>query len=195
MLVGDDLLQRQAVLAGEIDQPSPAVLSIEQLTEQAPLPDYLAVPDDDRRPAAEDDLLWETYFRYVADVACSYRSRFLADWTGFEVGLRNAVAASRARLLELDAQSYLVATDLADDRTDFAAVVNEWSAAATPLAGLRVLDEARWAWLGEHDAWFTFRDDELAAYAVRVMLLTRWRRLSEQEQASSPAAPAGPTQA
>ena len=187
VLLSDDLLQRQAVLAGEIDEPSPAVLSGEQLQDEAPLPDYLAEPaEDDRRPVAGDDLLWEAYFRHVADVARRCRNRFLAEWTTFEVGLRNAVAASRARALGLDVDSYLVATDLAGDLDDFSAVVNEWSAAATPLAGLRVLDEARWAWLDDNDAWFSFKDDELAAYAVRLMLLTRWHRLSEHDQHRSP---------
>lgn len=195
VLLSDDLLQRQAVLAGEIDRPSPAVLSGEQLQDQAPLPDYLVGPaEDDRRPVAGDDLLWEAYFRHVAEVARSCGNRFLAEWTTFEVGLRNAVAASRARALGLDVASYLVATDLAGDLNDFSAVVNEWSSAATPLAGLRVLDGARWAWLADNDAWFSFKDDELAAYAVRLMLLTRWRRLSEQDQRRSPVR-APPTQA
>lgn len=193
VLLSDDLLQRQATLAGEIDQPTPAVLSPEQLRDEAPLPECLAVVEADAQPVAGEDLLWEAYFRHAAAVARSFASGFLSDWTAFEVGLRNAIAASRARLLELDVESYLVATDLAADEDDFVTVVNDWSAAATPLAGLRVLDEARWRWLTDNDAWFTFRDDELAAYAVRLMLLTRWHRLSEAEQSRSPASQAGPT--
>ncbi len=186
ILLSDDLLQRQAVLAGETQEPSPAVLTAEQLTDEAPLPAYLTTEadDDTQRPAGED-LLWETYFRYVAEVARSSRNSFLAQWVAFEVGLRNAIAALRARALELDVHSYLVAQDLADDHDDFSSILNEWSAAATPLAGLRVLDEARWQWLNENDAWFSFKDDELAAYAVRVMLLTRWHRLAEQEHTRS----------
>jgi len=195
VLLSDDLLQRQATLAGEIDKPTPAVLSVEQLRDEAPLPDCLAIAEADTQPVAGEDLLWEAYYRHAAAVARARGSRFMADWTAFEVGLRNAVAASRARLLELDVESYLVATDLAADADAFAGVVDEWSTASTPLAGLRVLDEARWRWLNDNDAWFSFRDDELAAYAVRLMLLTRWHRLSEAEQSRSHTSHAGPTQA
>jgi len=193
VLLSDDLLQRQATLAGEIDKPTPAVLSPEQLRDEAPLPDCLTVAEAEAKPVAGEDLLWEAYFRHTAAVAAARRCAFLRDWTAYEVGLRNAVAASRARLLELDVASYLVATDLAADADDFVTVVNDWSTASTPLAGMRILDEARWRWLGDNDAWFTFRDDELAAYAVRLMLLSRWRRLSADEQERSPAQ-AAPTQ-
>jgi len=62
-------------------------------------------------------------------------------------------------------------------------LLRAWTQASTPLAGLRVLIEARWAWLAEHDAWFSFRDDELAAYAVRLMLLEQWRRLAQAGEA------------
>lgn len=197
VLLSDDLLQRQAVLAGEIDEPSPAVLSAEQLREEAPLPDYLlALPAHETAThVMGDDQLWEAYFRCVAKVAAECRCRFLAEWVGFEVGLRNALAESRARALDLNVEGYLVATDLASDTDTFVDVLNEWSTAATPLAGLRVLDQARWAWLEDHDAWFTFRDDELAAYAVRLMLLTRWHRLREPEHNTSAAEHAEPTQA
>jgi len=37
---------------------------------------------------------------------------------------------------------------------------------------------ARWAWLADNDAWFSFRDDELAVYAARLMLLHQWKRIT-----------------
>ena len=99
----------------------------------------------------EADSLWDAYFRYVADVARIASCRFLTAWVGFQVALRNALAAARARRLGLEEAGYLVATDLADDTEDFTAVLSEWAAAATPLAGLRVVIRGRWEWLDRHD--------------------------------------------
>ena len=64
-----------------------------------------------------------------------------------------------------------------DADADFETVISDWAAAPDPLAGLKVLDRVRWEWLDEHDGWFTFANDELAAYAARVMLLHRWHRI------------------
>ena len=79
--------------------------------------------------------------------------------------------------MNLDPQGYLVTEYLGDRKEDFSAVISEWLTAPDPLAGFRILDMARWGWLGEHDDWFSFGDDELAAYGARLMLLQRWNRL------------------
>lgn len=181
LFLSDDLLQRDSLLAGEIDQAEPAVLTIAQASDQEPLPDYLSGGSDEgpRRIAA--DAIWEAYFRYAADKATRLDSAFLASWTAHEVALRNAVAAARAWALGLEASDYLVAVDLSAN-DDMSAVMAEWAAATSPLVGLRTLDTARWRWIGQHDAWFSFGHDELAAYAARLMLLVRWERLTEAAQ-------------
>jgi len=61
-------------------------------------------------------------------------------------------------------------------------VVNEWALAPDPLRAQRVLDEARWRWLSDHDGRFSFEADELAAYAAKLVLLDRWRRLTEEKE-------------
>lgn len=184
IFLADDLLQRDAFLAGELPEPVPAVLTAEQVRNESPLPEYLGgQTKEPRHERIATDSMWSAYYRHAAGVAAGTHSAFLAAWVGYEVGLRNALAEARAKALSLEPSDYLVATDLSDPREEFAAVVSEWSAARDPLAGLRVLDSARWKWLDEHDAWFSFADDELAAYAARLILLNRWRRLaSEQEK-------------
>jgi hypothetical protein len=127
------------------------------------------------------DRLWDAYFHYAMEVARRLNNRFLEAWVIFEVTLRNALVTARAKRLGLDEKDYLVATDLAQSGEELAALVSEWSAAATPLAGQQVLLRGRWAWLIENDAWFSFRDDELAAYAVRLMLLRQWERIAALE--------------
>jgi hypothetical protein len=185
----DDLTQREALLAGEIDQIEPVVLTIPQARNEAPLPTDLIFSRAETseiphgRVVAVDDL-WETYFRHAARMADRYNNQFLAAWVGHEVAMRNALAADRAKRLGLDPTNYLVATDLADPDCDFSLLLAEWLAAPTPLEGYKTLIRARWAWIIEHQAWFSFSDDELTAYAAQVMLLQQWRRLT-----APPAAP------
>jgi hypothetical protein len=186
VLLSGDLLQRQAILSGEITDPEPMVLTAAQLQDEAPLPDYLAIEADSTGQAfpLPEDRLYETYFRHVLKVGRDAGSGFLPAWVGFEAGLRNAVAEARARALDLEPGNYLVAVDIADNPDDFSSLVNEWNAASTPLDAQEVLDQARWAWLTSHDAWFSFSVDEVAAYAAKLVLVHRWDHLrrSEREQ-------------
>ncbi len=196
IFLADDLLQRDAFLAGELDQPTPAVLVGEQVRDEAPLPEYLAAEvGESQSGRIATDSLWSAYYRYAAGIAARTHSAFLAAWIAHEVGLRNALVEARAKALSLEPGDYLVAIDLGDPHEDFAAVVSEWSAAGDPLAGLRVLDTARWRWLDEHDAWFSFADDELAAYAARLMLLNRWRRLTAEQAPPKNSQETAPTDA
>jgi len=187
VLLSDDLLQRDATLAGEAEEPEPAVLSADQCRDEQPLPAYLAGETEapPGRPGPASDAIWARYFRHAEAVARRRGSPFLRAWVGCEVGLRNALADARARSLDLDPEPYLVAPDLADADADFSALVAEWTEAENPLEGLRVLDRARWRWLEEHDAHFSFADDELAAYAAKLMLLVRWHRLEQADRTES----------
>lgn len=180
IFLSDDLLQRDAALAGEIDDPEPVILTAAQTRDEEPLPEYLAGPieqagSDTRTVAA--DVVWEAYFRHAAAVADRLNSPFLRAWVGYEVALRNELAETRARALDLEPADYYVAADLAK-AGDLSATVNEWSAAPDPLQAQRACDQARMDWLNENDAYFSFGDDELAAYAAKLILAVRWHRLS-----------------
>ncbi len=189
IMLSDDLLLRDACLGGEIDinnenDPKishPVVLDILQMTDEEPLPEYI-LPQDDAATAnikIPADNVWESYFRYVDAMGRKYNSKFTIAWVGFEVALRNAVAEERAKVLELEPSDYFVAEDLADAQTDFTTAVNEWSVAANPMEGQRALDQARWEWLNQNDAFFSFDDDELVSYAAKLLLMKRWGRLTE----------------
>lgn len=180
IFLSDDLLQRDAVLAGEVENPEPILLTADQMRDEEPLPEYLA--DATAEGGADTkviaaDVVWEAYFRHVAAVAERLGSPFLRAWVGFEVALRNELAEARARTLQLEPTDYYVAPDLAE-AGDRSATVNEWSAAPNPLQAQRVLDQARMDWLRENDTYFSFGDDELAAYAAKLMLAVRWHRLT-----------------
>jgi len=186
LLLSDDLVQREALLGGEIKKSEPAVLTPQQLRDEEPLPEYLAVsgPAGGER-AIPVDSLWEAYFRFAERIARTSRNVLLQEWVGYEVALRNALAVRRAETLQLDPGDYLVATDLADKNEDFITILNQWAGAVNPLAGMQVLDRARWEWLTVRDQWFSFRDEELTAYAAKLMLLQRWARLAAEIEESA----------
>lgn len=179
IFLSDDLIARQSFLSGEITEVDPIVLSDAQMRNEAPLPSYLVHRDDDITFRIPDDVLWDNFFHHTEGIAAKTGNVFLKDWVGFEVSLRNQLAVARAKALNLESQNYLVATQLQDGRHDFSHILSEWSAAATPLAGQNVLDQGRWNWLGEHDQWFSFSNEELAAYAAKLILVNRQQRLRQ----------------
>ena len=178
----DELRQREAYLSGELKELDLAVLTPEQGRNEAPLPEYLAGQLEGGARAAAVDLTWEGYFRFAVDVARRESSSFFAAWLRREVALRNALAEARAKALQLDAQQYLVAGELADEDADFSQLLNEWSAAGSPLAGMQVLQRDRWNWLVEHEGWFSFKDDELLVYGVKLMVLRAWQEVAQAEE-------------
>ena len=202
----EDLLQREAYLAGELSKVAPAVLTEQQVRDESPLPRYLVTetpPEDsddpgpsgssaspvstptaaDKHPPA--DSLWDAYFHHVARTAQRFRCGFLSAWVSHEVALRNAIVSVRADRLGLDETDYLVALDLLEDDEQVAEIVGDWESAPTPLAGQRVLIRGRWTWLAEHDGYYSFRNDEVAAYAARLMLLHEWRRISAEDSTNA----------
>lgn len=182
ILLSDDLLQREACLAGELDEPAPSVLTTLQASGEEPLPESIQPQAESTSPAGATDGVWEAFFRHAANLADAEGSSFLAAWVGFEVALRNELVEARARALEIDPGAYLVAEDLAASDTDLSSTVNEWASAPDPLAGQRLVDEARWDWLERNDAYFSFGDDELLAHAARLMLQQRWQRIQQAQE-------------
>ncbi|MHC4323993.1 MAG: DUF2764 family protein [Planctomycetota bacterium] len=192
LLLNDDLLQYQAFLAEEIkeDRIDLAILSLDKAEDESVLPDFLLPKETTEEQQEEQqsmrlsvDGIWERYFHHAASVAKRAQSSFLKAWVGFEVGLRNALAAARAQTLELEPEAYLVAPELADNKINYHHIVSEWSGASNPLNAQRVLDEARWDFCEEHGGWYSFHACEIEVYAAKLMLLHRWRRiLSEKKQ-------------
>lgn len=182
ILLSDDLLQRDAFLSGETDSPETAVLTVEQAKDQAPLPEDLQ-PGEEVPRKIVSDAAWDAYFHYAANIgSCS--CKLLSQWVSYEVTLRNQIARVRAQSLGLEVDSYTIAESLDDEHENFSALIEEWSAAMvkSPLAAQRVLDTARWEWLNDRDAYFSFEIDELVVYAAKLMLARRWFRLREAEE-------------
>jgi hypothetical protein len=184
LLLSDDLLQREAVLSGEIrpDDTDLKVLSRQQVNDSEPLPEFL-IPDieNPKVPTVQPgsaDRMWGKYFQYAASVAHSRRMHFLQAWVGFEVGLRNALVKARAEALEIDPRPYMVARELGDPEFHFNTILSRWKGASNPLESLEILERARWNWVTEHDEGYRFSDDEVASYTVKLMILQKFQRMA-----------------
>lgn len=189
LLLADDLMEREAILAGEIptEEARLMLLPLPETLDEDPLAPFLV---QDAHETAEEaggripvDRIWTRFFHFAMETARGQRSRFLRNWATFEVGLRNAVARSRAQTLGLDPMPYLVAPELGDDAW-VGPALEAWAGADHPLAALAALDRARWDWVLEQEPWFSFSDDELAGYTVKILILERWRRIQERSISS-----------
>ncbi|NQV35947.1 MAG: DUF2764 family protein [Phycisphaeraceae bacterium] len=182
LLLMDDLVEREAIMSGELplDQASFSVLSEVDADNMPVLPAYLVPesgPDAHDNARLNVDAVWGAFFKYAWATAKQSNSAFLKAWVKFEVGLRNALVAARAHTLDLDPLAYLVAPELADSSADFSGAVAAWSSALDPLSALEALDKARWEWMEDNGQWYSFKAQELEAYAAKLVLLHRWRRL------------------
>ena len=188
LLLSDDLLQRESVLAGETEpeHADPAVLSFAQPESETTLPDFLTSEPEygngHLSGSIAADPIWRKYFLHTSEIAGLTHSHFLQAWVGFEVGLRNALVKGRAAALELDPEPYMVLQDLGDPEIVFTDILAEWSAASNPAEALEALDRARWKWLSENEPWYSFSDDEVAAYTAKLMILQRWQRIAGGER-------------
>jgi len=182
IFLSDDLLQRESYAAGQIQDVLPAVLPVEVLRCEEPLPDFL-LQDAASSSKIETDAVWENYFRHIEQNAQSLPGcGFILRWVAFEVTLRNSLVEARANALGLEPGDYFVADELSDPTIDLKQTVTEWLGvvADNPIDAQKILDRARWDWILQHGAYFSFRDDELVAYAAKLSIACRWKRLADE---------------
>ncbi len=175
ILLADDLRLRQSVRAGEVPPAAPLVLTPDEISSAEP-PAILGMDEARESPLSPDERVWDAYWRRAAQVAARQRSTLLRAWVGREVALRNGLAEARARALGGEARVAEVAGELGRPDPAIAAGIAAWSGAPDPLAGLRLLLRLRWDWVTREEPRYTFSQDEVAAYALKLMLLRDWRR-------------------
>jgi len=178
IILSGDLMLRESIIAGQIDEAAPSTLTQKQVSGEEPLPEYIVGQDNrDKSGALLTDTVWAGYFTFAAQTASGTRSRFLQNWVRYEVSLRNAIAAKRAEILGLEASDYIVASELGG--LDMSSEVSRWSEAKSknPLEEQKALDLARWEWLEQNGRYFSFSDDEIASYSARLAVSGRWAKL------------------
>jgi hypothetical protein len=177
-----DLLAREAALAGEVHPPRPLVLTTDQIRGEADLPGHLGGGESESPYRLSADEMWDAYFRHAAAEGRRLGCRFLIEWAGFEVALRNALVVRRGQLLQLDPTDYQVARDIEVEDPLVESAVNAWVSADDPFAAQQALDRVRWKWCEHHSRYFSFAIDEVGAYARRLLLVARWQKVAREEE-------------
>ena len=122
--------------------------------------------------------LWREYFSFLENIGQSIGSSLLVRWTQWESSLRE-------QLMEVRRQS--AGTAAGGEPTpdtaaawDHGALIAEWRKAHDPMAGERLLDEARIHFIEAESAHYSFGIDELVAYFLKLGLLLRHAGLNRE---------------
>ena len=129
--------------------------------------------------------LHEEYYRAAHEAASRRGSRFISDWVRYEVGLLNSLGSVRAQRQAVEFTPRLTELQLDED---YSPVVDAWRSAEHPSLAAAIVEAARWSWIAQNDDWFLFTDDELIAYAAKLLSLLRRQQSGNEERV-----PAGAT--
>lgn len=182
--LSDDLVQREAFRQGEPLSLELAVLTTAEVEGEIEWLKPLEHEESGAGLAIAADEIWERYFAYGEKVARRRGSEFLARWLAFEGNLRNELVKWRGKIVQKDTKKYLVG-HAGETGDEYEVLLAELNASPTPQAAAWAVERFRWRWLEQHDGWFSFGNDELAAYGARLLILRRWLRLSEAAQSNS----------
>lgn len=114
------------------------------------------------------DMLWRRYFEFARKEGLRLGSPFLLKWVEFEVALREAFVLARGS--DAPGRGATISFDLGT-------VVAAWREAHNPLMAAQIVERFRYGWISEHEAWFSFGDEEIVAYALKLIIQWRWLRL------------------
>lgn len=119
--------------------------------------------------------LWMEHLGFFDSVGKTLGSSLLRRWANWEKSLRRQLLS--ARTSSADASHKQLTPDTHDHRE----LVTEWRAASDPMIGERILDQARMDFIEAESRKYSFSIDELAAYFLKLSLLTRHAQLDRQE--------------
>lgn len=133
--------------------------------------------------------LWMAHLVFLKGAGAKIGSALLVRWADFEISLRGQLVAARleatASVEPEDAASSGTASDAADlpgtGDMDHGDLIAGWRDAADPMAGERLLDEARMQFIEAEAKYYSFGIDELVAYFLKLGLLSRYVRLNREE--------------
>lgn len=128
-----------------------------------------------RRGYVFDDL-WEGYYGYAWSLAGEYDCRFLMDYLSWEIGLRNSLAAVRARSMGEEAEIHQVMTWAGGH--DFSAIVSQLKTQQNPLKAELFLDEERLKRVYHCEGSDPFSRDAVLGVIEKARIFSRWEKLN-----------------
>jgi hypothetical protein len=120
--------------------------------------------------------LWIEYLDFFDSVGKTLGSSLLCRWANWEKSLRSQLLAARSASGP-DAGH----KDAALGPHDHRELIAEWRAAQDPMVGEKILDQARMDFIEAESRRYSFSIDELAAYFLKLSLLTRHAQMDRQE--------------
>jgi hypothetical protein len=120
--------------------------------------------------------LWSKHLDFMEGIGKDIGSPLLSRWAQWERSLRQQLARIRR---QSEPESQIEEGPVG--QWDHSALLAEWRAVRDPLAGERLLDEARMKFIDEESRHYSFTIDELVAYFLKLGLLSRHARLSRDE--------------
>ncbi len=128
-------------------------------------------------PLSQED--WRELSLIVEDRAAEGESDFAAWWNALDTQMRNIQARFRAARLHIEARPFMrmhAGYDIAA-----AQAVTDAMTRTQPLERELALDRSRWNALDDRILGDRFGFEEVMAYALRLRLMERWARLSDEE--------------
>ncbi|MDA3864970.1 MAG: DUF2764 family protein [Deltaproteobacteria bacterium] len=117
--------------------------------------------------------LWESYFNALIEISRKYNSKFLQGYTEMEIGLRNAVAAARAKKLGIEEGKIQIFNG--KNSFQYGSLVLRASEAKDPQERELVIDKARLAYYLELEGIDPFSIDAVLAYLAKAMVIDSWK--------------------
>ncbi|MCF8054427.1 MAG: DUF2764 domain-containing protein [Deltaproteobacteria bacterium] len=122
------------------------------------------------------DRLWELYYGYALEIGERYGSRFIAEFLGWEVGLRCALVTQRVRERGGDSNNHTIMPFFSSG--DFSSILSQIKTKSNPLDAEKMLDEERLRQIHLSEGFSEFSVDALLAYLSRAAIFARWERIA-----------------
>ncbi len=119
--------------------------------------------------------LWSAHLDFLEGVGKTVNSPLLCLWAGWERSLCLQLARVRRASVSVPQNPGPRVIDW-----DHTPLVEQWRTASDPMAGEWILDQARMDFIHTHTPHYSFTVDELAAYWLKLGVLTRHARLSRE---------------
>jgi len=156
-----------------------AITSADDLKGRKNLPHWMkqelsAIKDLDR--TYPFDRLWEAYFEQFMAFLEERGAEELQEWVRWEIGLRNALVAHRARKMGLPADAYTVAEDLGINPVEYHSIFTELKEIETgddPFAEDRFIASVMLQRLAAATPEYAFDLNEIIGYVIKFIILAR----------------------
>ena len=163
-----------------------AVESLDTLRDQKDLPfwmrqELLAFKETDR--PYRFDRLWEAYYEQLMVFLEERGAEALQEWYRWEIGLRNALVAQRARRIGVPPESYYVAPELGLKPMEYNSVFTELKEVDTegdPFAEDRFIAGAMLEKLRLSTPEYAFDFTEITGYVIKFLIHARIAYLGKQ---------------